>query len=77
MANEKRMSEVARAITKISIEFFFFGLSIMTITTNRFRKKLSNTKNSDTIKDTMEILVTNEEEVNTNTNALGRYQPYA
>ena len=71
MATEKRMSEEARAITNISMEFFFFGLSIMTITTSRFREKLSNTENTDTCKEPMEIIVTNEEEINTNTNTFG------
>ena len=47
MARANRISEVARAMMKTSVEVIFCGLSIITVTTRRLEKKLSRTENLD------------------------------
>jgi hypothetical protein len=47
MARAKRISEVARAMMKISVEVIFCGLSNITVITRMLKKKLSRTENSD------------------------------
>ena len=47
IARANRISEVARAMMKISVDVIFCGLSIITVMTRRLEKKLSRTGNYD------------------------------
>ena len=51
MATANKMSEIASAMMKMSVECFFCGLSTITMITNRFKKKLSKTRQVERLGD--------------------------
>ena len=74
------MSEIASAMMKMSVECFFCGLSTITMITNRFQKKLSKTRQVEKLGDILSLymyILTNYEEVNAHTSALGWCQVHA